>query len=104
VQFPPKALKVPQLTVGSNVRGGCEPAHMGGWKSLRSTPQMCKEACEVRAGSKGAVRKVVRLLPVFTDKATLKQQTGLGFRAISGSTPDSWARLDPRQTLSASES
>ena len=37
-------MKVPQLTVGPNVRHACEPVHMGGCKYLRSTAQTCKEA------------------------------------------------------------
>src|SRR5258705_9215318 len=35
-------VEVPHLTVGPNVRGRCEPAHIGGCKFLRSTAQMCK--------------------------------------------------------------
>jgi hypothetical protein len=43
---------VPQLTVRLNVWARCEPAHIDGCKSLRSTARMCKEACQVRVGSK----------------------------------------------------
>ena len=50
-------MKVPQLTVGPNVRRACEPVHMGGCKYLRSTAQTCKEACQVRVGSKAPLNR-----------------------------------------------
>jgi hypothetical protein len=55
-------VKVPHLTVGPNVRRGCEPVHMGGCKYLRSTAQMCKVSSP--SWVKSLVLTLVRRHPV----------------------------------------
>lgn len=68
-------MKVPQLTVGPNMGGGCEPAHMGGCKYLRSTAQMCKETVKSELGQTRWFDRTTAT-PVYVDERTSLETAG----------------------------